>query len=53
MEERMDMKPQKPGILYEILFCFVLFWWGLGQTIEFCDEVGEVESSERGVRWGG
>ena len=44
-------------------FCFVLscFGWGFkgkvgrrgGQTIEFCDEVGEVESSERGVRWGG
>ena len=33
-------------------FCFVLscFGWGLGQTIEFGDEVGEVESSERGVR---
>ena len=26
----MDMKPQKPGILYEILFCFVLFWVGFG-----------------------
>ena len=46
----MDMKPQKPGFC--VSFCFVLSgglggkWARRRRTIQFCDEVGEVESSE-------
>ena len=55
------MKPQKPRYLYKLLLgfassCCFWFWVGLlgewacrGQTIEFCNEVGKVKGSERGI----